>query len=142
MTAVWSFFPLTTLPAPLDIVWCRFPFVEAPDRPAKARPALVRRTLLDEADQPFLEVAYGTSKLRTQDRPHDFTVQNFNDLYEAGLAQATRFSLSRCVILPWAEEWFCPATEDFPSPVMGHLSLRSQEFLRLLVATRRAAGID
>lgn len=141
MTAFWSFFPLTTLPAPLDIVWCRFPFVEAPDSPAKSRPALVRKTLLDDADQPFVEVAYGTSKLRSRERPLDFTVQNFNDLYEAGLAQATRFSLDRCVILPWAGEWFHPATDRFASPVMGHLSQRSQDFLCLLIEKRRAAGL-
>lgn len=63
-------------------------------------------------------------------------------MYEAGLAQATRFALGRCVILPWATEWFHPATDRFPSPVMGHLSQRSQDFLCLLIEKRRAAGLD
>ena len=39
----WTYYPLVTLPRPLDIVWCRFPKDEKPSRPGpKPRPALVR----------------------------------------------------------------------------------------------------
>jgi len=79
--------------------------------------------------KPEVQVVYGTSKLKTQTRPNDFFVVNYQEMYEAGLHEATRFDLDRILWLPWSEEFFAPISADYSSPVIGHLSERMTRLL-------------
>lgn len=141
--AGWSYYPASTLPAPYDIVWCAFPFDLNLDVPGpKMRPALVLQTgLSDPGFCPEARVVYGTSKLKKEERPRDLFVENYQDKYDAGLYQATRFDLDRMLWLPWAAEWFVSPGPLYPSPVMGSLPDHHRRVLGFLLAERqRQAG--
>ncbi|HEY6720168.1 MAG TPA: hypothetical protein VI363_00900 [Burkholderiales bacterium] len=98
-----------TFPAPQagDIVWCRFPhrgvFVPGP----KPRPALVIDTGR-LADEPAVEVVYGTSRKLDRLYPGEFpVVQEDGDAFAAsGLSYPTKFETARSVFLPYNDEWF------------------------------------
>ena len=132
---VWNFYPAHTAPTALDIVWCRFPFVEDPENPApKPRPCLVRSSRRNKKGHFFVEVAFGTSNTRSYSNA-DLFVGNLADMNEMGLPQATVFQLGRTKVLPWADEWF-PVREDCQTPIVGHLNARLEEYLRLLIRQR------
>ena len=101
---------------------------------------MVRATAIAAEGVPEVQVIYGTSALKTSVRPLDFFVTNYADMYEAGLPQATRFDMDKSLWLPWAEEFFT-ARRDYPSPIIGHLSERSQEFLKYVVEMRQRRGL-
>ena len=135
----WTFYPLLKLPAPLDVVWCRFPLEEAglavPG--PKARPALVRSVLLTKDHQrAYLEVTYGTSKRRESERPLDLHICNLSEMDAAGLPQATCFVLARTVRLPWAHEFFT-IRDDGTGPIIGHLPPSALMQLEALKVQRR-----
>lgn len=141
----WTHYPASTLPAPYDIVWCSFPFGLNFDIPGpKQRPALVLQSgLSDPGFCPEARVIYGTSVLKTRDRPHDFFVQNFQDRYDAGLAQATRFDLDRCLWLPWCSEFFISPGPQYPTPVMGSLPDHLRRLLGFcLIERKRRIGTE
>lgn len=117
----YTFFPLSTAPAPFDIVWSRFPFVEEPGLPGpKARPALVRQAFADQDGMPWVTVVYGTSKNPYQTDLASFSIVTLAEMNVCGLKQATRFDLSRTLTLPWAREFFdCLAGK--PTPIIGHM---------------------
>jgi hypothetical protein len=109
------------LPAPGDIVWCRFP--EALGSPGpKSRPALV---LAVSPTTHEVELAYGTSKKTQQVYPGEFVVaQSDSGFVESGLSYTTKFDLSHRVKLPFNVEWFqaapgCPG--NIPLPKIGIL---------------------
>lgn len=112
-----------TLPKALDIVWSRFPYEERPGMPAdKPHPALVFAVFERTGGLFSVQVAYGTSNLKTDTRPFDFRIQNYRAMHYAGLHQATRFDLDRIKWLPWDSDWFqSPNAEKYPTPVIGHL---------------------
>lgn len=134
----WSYYPLHTIPAPLDIVWCQFPIAESSSRPGpKARPALVRSIKLNKAQtKAAIEVTYGTSKGSTNERPLDLYIANHTDLTNCGLPQATFFVLDRTVTLPWSEEFFV-LREDGSGPIIGQLSTDGRAQLEALKVMRR-----
>ena len=135
MSNSWTYYPAVTAPGTLDVVWCHFPIVEFPDSPGpKPRPALVRQVLNRNGDI-FVQVCYGTSKVSNYSN-RDLYVANAEDMVYAGLPQATIFQLDRLVYLPWAEEWFGVRTEH-STPIVGHLSQRSTEYLRYLIEHHR-----
>jgi hypothetical protein len=138
MTA-WTYYPASTLPAPFDVVWCHFPFIENPEQPApKARPAIVVRTAIsDPGFCPEVNVIYGTSVLKMDKRPHDFFVTNFQDKDEAGLYQASRFDLDKILWLPWAKEFFVSPGRLYPTPVMGSLPDHLRRILAFMLIERR-----
>lgn len=117
----WKYYPLLTLPRVLDIVWCRFPTHDALDQPGpKMPPALVRSVFLNKQHtRARVEVTYGSSKLKVDDRPQDLILQNATDLAEMGLPQASRFDLDLSLQLPWAAEFF-EARPGQRSPIIGH----------------------
>jgi hypothetical protein len=135
----WNYYPATTLPAPYDIVWCRFPDNLNLDAPGiKDRPALVLQTAHSSPGfRPEVRVIYGTSNLKTATRPFDFFVKNLWEMDEAGLAQATRFDLDRVLWMPWASEFFMSPGPRYPSPVMGSLSENSRRLLGFVIEERR-----
>ena len=125
----WDFLAAHHAPAPLDIVWCRFPIVEDPKNPGpKPRPALVRRVLRRADGATYLEVSYGTSNpARYSD--HDLWIHNLAEMFDMGLPQATIFQLDRTVTVPWASEWFT-TREDGSGPVIGALTPKYREYLK------------
>lgn len=139
MDPEYAYFPVTTLPAPYDIVWCRFPLDEIPGPGPKSRPAIVKQALQDEEGNPWVNVMYGTTKLRMRENPFDFYVSNMTEMDHAGLFHATRFELKRCKIVPWAEEYFAKL-RGYPSPVIGRLSPHSIRMLQVAVAHAQHNG--
>ncbi len=137
----WAYYPVTTLPAALTVVWCRFPDHLDLGKPGpKERPALVAETGITENDEPVVHVIYGTSKLKLGKRRFDFYVTNYQDMHDAGLFQATRFDLDLHLWLPWAEEFFIPPSAKYENPAIGSLSENSRELLGICLDLRRKAG--
>jgi hypothetical protein len=93
------------------------------------------RRVLNKDGQIYIEVAYGTS-VATKYSFRDLYIANAADMADAGLPQATIFQLDRTAVLPWSAEWFVPRTGE-PTPVVGHLNARCQEYLRFLVKHHR-----
>ncbi|WP_312139246.1 hypothetical protein [Brevundimonas sp.] len=136
--------PAEQLPQPLDIVWAKFPYTEKPGQPGEvAHPALVFTTYEFRTGEFSIQVAFGTSKLKTEERPYDFRIQNFRDMQFAGLAQATRFDLDRIKYLPWDSDWFVsPAPQKYPSPVLGRLLDQPANRLRNILRVRHDNGMS
>jgi hypothetical protein len=133
----WDFFPFSTLPAPTSIVWCRFPYVEEVDKPGpKPRPAIVKRASADQDNNPWVHVAYGTSKRVFLPGMNHFVVANMADMDACGLYCATRFRLDRVALIPWASEFFGDAPGR-TSPVMGKLSDHQVRLLKYQSAMLR-----
>lgn len=134
----WSFFPVHTLPASLDIVWCRFPEIEYPTKPGpKPRPALVRSLFLNKAQTAAgVEVTYGTSKIGASADTYDLIVSNMVSIEASGLPCATRFAIDRTIRLPWCSEFFEPR-EGYNSPLIGSLDTPSRMQLEALKVMRR-----
>lgn len=136
--ADWTYFSLSSLPRPLDIVWCRFPTRNLPARPGpKPRPALVRSVLLNSTHtRARVEITYGTSNLKADLRPLDLIVQGPAELRAMGLPQPTRFDLDLTVVVPWASEFFEPLPGK-RTPIVGHLTDAAIAQLEALKVVRR-----
>jgi hypothetical protein len=136
----WTYYPASTLPAPLDIVLCRFPVhIDLGNPGPEKRPALVIKTAISETGlNGEVYVMYGTTQLKLDKRRNDLFVTNYNEMYEAGLHKATRFDLDKVLWLPWAEEFFeKPNHPHYHSPVIGHLPVNSTKLLWYLLADRQ-----
>ena len=117
----YDHYPFSTAPAPFDIVWSRFPYVETPGIPGeKPRPALVRQAFQDQDGNAWVTVVYGTSRDPYLNSITCFSVVSLPEMNMCGLKQATRFRLDREMTLPWSREFFeCLA--DRPTPIIGHM---------------------
>jgi hypothetical protein len=136
MVGRWKFYPPSTAPNRLDIVWCRFPESELLDPGPKSRPGLIRRVVRHPVSGHVgVEIAYGTTNLKL-DRAlaHQLIVAHSNDLSEAGLRYPTRFDLALTKLLPWSEEFFV-APRGHASPVIGRLSAINRMDLAELAKT-------
>lgn len=137
-----TYYPVHTMPVPLDVLWCAFPEDEYPNKPGpKCRPALVRSVFLfAQQTKIAVEVTYGTSKIS---RLHklDLHVSNNEEMAAAGLPQASGFRLSRTIKLPWAAEYFMPR-DGSKTPIIGHLTERTQMQLEALKVARRGKHFD
>lgn len=133
-----TYFPISTLPAPYDIVWCRFPDHDSLGKPSlKPRPALVRSVATVDGDKGEIQIVYGTSKLKMMQRRQDFFITNQAEMDVCGLYRATRFDLDKVAWVPWTIEWF-DILPDYNSPVIGHLTAHSIKKLQTLVSYRQA----
>lgn len=134
-----TFYPLVTIPKPLDIVWCRFPEAENPNKPGpKSRPGLVRSLALNkDQTKAIVEVTYGTTKLKSINRALDLHIQNLSCIEACGLERATRFDLDRIIWMPWTKEYFEPAP-GYTRAIIGHLDPNSLMQLEALKVARRA----
>ena len=134
----FTFFPLSTLPAPYDSVWCRFPFHDDLGNPGpKPRPAIVINSAVDEeSGEAEVQVIYGTSTLKLGQRRRDFFVTNVAEMDLCGLDKATRFDLDKIGWIPWASEWF-DILPTYDSPIIGHLSPHGQKLLQIELGYRR-----
>lgn len=127
----------------MDIVWCRFPYAEKPGIPALVpHPCLVFAVNEYKPDHFSVQVAFGTSTLKTDQRPADFIVMSAVNLCYAGLYQATRFDLDKIKWLMWDDEWFIPqCPERHETPVIGRLPQEEIEDLRRLLKIRASARL-
>lgn len=109
------------LPAPGDIVWCKFPQLLGVPGP-KSRPALVVRV---SATDNAVSVAYGTSQKTTTLYPTEFVLDpNDPGFPPSGLSHRTKFDLGNLVQLSFDTDWFEPAPGSpghVPPPKMGIL---------------------
>lgn len=131
-------FPITTLPAPYDIIWCRFPVHDDLGNPGpKPRPGLVRNVATTPGGYGEVQIIYGTTNLKMSQRPNDFFVTNAAEMNSCGLFRATRFDLDNVAWIPWANEWF-ECLPSYSSPIIGHLSDHAIKMLQILVGQRQA----
>ena len=94
-------------PQPGDIVWCRFPQLNAPGPGPKPRPALV--IAVGDADaKPVVRVAYGTSQKVEQLYAGEFAILlSDNAAFAAsGLGYPTKFNLGETFELDYNDIWF------------------------------------
>lgn len=136
----YDFYPLSTAPAPYDIVWCRFPYVEEPDTPAEvSHPGLIRQAFADNEGNPWVRVVYGTSVDPLRRGVEYFTVAKLSELDACNLKCATRFCLGRTMELPWSREYFtCLPRQTFP--VVGRLTDYAIYILQLQISYYQQAG--
>jgi len=143
----WSYYPVSTLPAPYDVVLCQFPEdLDLQKPPLKMRPGIVLQTAhSEEGFIPEVRLIYGTSKTKLQKRPFDLIVMNNQAMYDAGLNRATRFDLDKIIWMPWAAEFFKkPDHPHYYGPVIGHLNDNTRRLLGHLLVERdrrRRAGL-
>jgi len=83
-----------------------------------------------------VEVTFGTSNAKFDERPFDLIITNSVALDECGLPCVTRFDLDKTIWLPWAKEFFTPR-QGYSSPVSGALNEMSQMQLEALKVARR-----
>jgi hypothetical protein len=138
-----TFYPITTLPAPYDIVWCLFPeHVDLGHLGPKPRPGIVLNVAVHEDGagdaQGEVQVIYGTGKLKLMQRRQDFFVTNMAEMDVCGLHKATRFDLDTVAWLPWSREWF-ETLPTYDSPIIGHLSHHATKLLQIQLSYRRKA---
>lgn len=137
-----NFFPISTLPAPYDIVWCRFPeHVDLGEPGPKPRPAIVLNVAVDaEAGEGDVQLVYGTGTLKLGRRPRDFFVTNVAEMDACGLSKATRFDLDSIAWIPWADAWF-DVLPSYASPIIGHLSSHATKLLQMELGRRQAQAL-
>jgi hypothetical protein len=132
-------FPISTLPAPYEIVWCRFPDdLNDPEPSPKPRPGLVRSVAILDDGTGEVEVAYGTTNLKLNTRPFDLIISKASEMNACGLYRATRFDLETTAWLPWDTEWF-EILPDYFSPVIGKLTGEAVRLLEITLAYKEMA---
>lgn len=131
------FFPLSTAPAPYEIVWCRFPYVEDPGIPGPVpHPGLVRVAFADNDGNPWVQVVYGTSSSPFKPGLEYFTVSKMSEMDQCGLYRATRFCFDRCMELPWGPDYFTPLPRT-GTIVLGRLSDYAIKLLQVQMSYRQ-----
>ena len=131
------------LPAPGDIVYCRFPQKVGTPGP-KPRPALVVAVGFSGATKDSVRVAYGTSKGVDRKFSGEFEISPVDGeaFRLSGLSFPTKFDLKRTHVLPYNEEWFAvpPQPEHGQTPKLGtlHPSLMKRAQTAYDAATRGA----
>lgn len=114
---MYDYYPLSTAPAPYDIVWSRFPYVEDPGLPGpEEHPALIRQAFADNEGHPWVRAVYGTSVDPNRGGNEFFTVSKISEMDACNLRYATRFCFKRCLEIPWSREFFTPVGGN-PTPV-------------------------
>lgn len=113
------------LPAPGDIVWCRFPELPRQSPGPKPRPALVLE-VIEREDGVEIAVVYGTSQRVDKLRAGEFAITRLGHAaaYKAaGLSHDTKFEFKQTARLPWGDEFFAvPAgASSGQRPLMGTL---------------------
>lgn len=140
-----EWWPSGTIPAPLSIVWCAFPDHIAPEKPGpKNRPALVLSVRYADnppADRHVVRVVYGTSNLKSGQRPYDFIISNYGTRLICRLPQATRFDLDQVVWVPWAKPYFI-CREGQLSPIVSPTPMSVQQDFAWHMQFREKLGLN
>lgn len=132
-------FPISTLPAPNEIVWCKFPYHDSLGKPGpKPRPALVKNVARLPNNAGEVQLIYGTTNVKSHQRPHDFTITNMSEMNACGLYKATRFDLDTISWIPWSAEWF-EILPGYSSPVIGRLTEHGIKMLEICISFKQAS---
>ena len=128
------------LPAPGDIVYCRFPQGLGKPGP-KPRPGLVTGIAEFADGTPAVVVAYGTSEKTAQLHSGEFLIapRDGAAFRVSGLSFPTKFDLGKRVALPFNDEWFRVP----PAPLFGQtpkLGTLHPSLVRALEAAWRAVA--
>jgi hypothetical protein len=113
------------LPAPGDIVWCRFPELPKQSPGPKPRPALVLE-IIEREDGLEIAVVYGTSQRVDKLSTGEFAITRLGHAAAyraAGLSHDTKFDFKQTAHLPWSDELFAvpPGAPNGQRPLMGTL---------------------
>jgi hypothetical protein len=113
------------LPAPGDIVWCRFPELPKQSPGPKPRPALVLE-IIEREDGLEIAVVYGTSQRVDKLSTGEFAITRLGHAAAyraAGLSHDTKFGFKQTAHLPWSDEFFAvpPGAPNGQRPLMGTL---------------------
>jgi hypothetical protein len=113
------------LPAPGDIVWCRFPELRRPSPGPKPRPALVLE-VVEREDGVEIAVVYGTSQRVDKLTAGEFAITRLGHAaaYKAaGLSHDTKFDFKQTARLPWNDGFFAvpPGAPHGQRPLIGTL---------------------
>ncbi len=127
-----DFYPASTLPAPLSIVWGRFPYVDADGaHRADHNPCLVLGWNEFRPGKFSVLVVFGTSKPGVVDEWCNFGIYNASQMLLAGLNKVTLFDLGKWKWIQWHAAWFkTPDTDRWPTPVIGHVGHDGAAVLR------------
>lgn len=90
-----------------EIVWCHFP--DSINPTPKPRPALILSTKVDDEENIFVSVAYGTSKKTDQLYSGEFLISLSGHpaaYASAGLSFDTKFDLGKAIELPFNSNFF------------------------------------
>ena len=113
------------MPAPADMVWCRFPELPRQSPGPKPRPALVLE-VIEREDGAEIAVVYGTSQRVDRLSAGEFAITRLGHAaaYKAaGLSHDTKFDFRQTVHLPWNDEFFAvpPGSPRGQAPLLGTL---------------------
>jgi hypothetical protein len=92
-------------------------------------------------DKFVVRVVYGSSKLKSDKRPFDFSISNYGTRLICRLPQATRFDLDQVVWLPWAKPFFVPREND-STPVISVLPKAVQMDFAWHMNAREQMGLN
>ncbi len=93
----------------------------------------MRQAFADQEGNPWVELAFGTSKNPNRLHPLNFTVSKLSDMDACGLYYATRFDLQRTMTLPFTDEFF-EVRFGFHSPTIGRLTDYQIKLLQMQIA--------
>ena len=107
-----------------EIVWCHFPDNIHPK--PKPRPGLIISTKVDDEENFFVSVAYGTSQKTNRLYSGEFLIskRDYSAAYvSAGLSYDTKFNLKRILELPFNDDYFSvpPLAPHGQIPKLGTL---------------------
>lgn len=121
------------LPAPGDIVWCRFPQALGLPGP-KSRPALVVRVARARHE---VAVVYGTSQKTRRLYPTEFVLDPADaGFVVSGLSHRTKFDLAVLVQLPFNTQWFAPAPGSVPQSPLPKMGVLHPSYMAVASAAR------
>jgi hypothetical protein len=107
-----------------EIVWCHFPDNIHPK--PKPRPGLIISTKIDDEENFFVSVSYGTSQKTNRLYSGEFLIskRDYSAAYvSAGLSYDTKFNLQRILELPFNDDYFSvpPLAPHGQIPKLGTL---------------------
>ncbi|GGE62928.1 type II toxin-antitoxin system PemK/MazF family toxin [Actibacterium pelagium] len=121
---------------PGDIVAFRFPHKDKSGAAPKTRPTLVLAKA-KVADQTFVALAYGTTKIKKRRTAYHIPVTSEEERKVAGLDRPTVFDGARRIVVA-AENSNFSVRRDIGSPVIGRLTCGSLHRMFAVSATIRA----
>lgn len=122
------------LPAPGDIIWCRFPEGVGVLGP-NPRPALV---LGVARHLKAITLAYGTSQKTNQIYPTEFAVDpSYANFDLSGLSVRTKFDMGNQVNIPFNDDWVAKAPSIQPNSPLPKLGVLPPHLIR---EAKAAAG--
>lgn len=138
-----GFYTAATLPAPLSVVWGRFPYDEKRGEPGEDfHPCLVLGWNEYVPGRFSVLVVFGTSNPNRVEAWCNFQVSNATAMQFAGLNKVTYFDLGRWKWLQWHSDWFfTPDPDRWSTPVVGRIREDGAHVLRYQLQQRERRAL-